>query len=276
MADLPNLKKAKFVVYGDLPVSRGDRFPFDLLTQLTALQVRYIPYKIPDIRQKIRALLSRTTALQSLRIDIDHGEPEDGQCDLAAFLPDDGTAISVTSLTVAQTPLTLSAACVRPLRNLTHLSVQEDYKRPKLHLPFWTAMKNENLHLQSLDVEPLTPGMLSYIKSYSSLRRLVVNWPGDGQGPEGYEKLLDELYTVIPKHKDTLRVFFHGPKTPGPGPWCLNEERLQCLLECTNLLRLDLVLFRPRQCESKSTRFHVFPTVSFSELSLQRWQMTDI
>ncbi|PBK87979.1 hypothetical protein ARMGADRAFT_1084956 [Armillaria gallica] len=105
---------------------------------------------------------------------------------------------------------------------------------------FWTALSVESIHVKEISVDIGSDALLDYLCSYSgiTMMMLIVD---RGVIEAGALKFWNQ---VLPRHANTMkRLYVHSQSA---GMWCIDSGPLRCLMQCTNLEILSVVVDRQR------------------------------
>ncbi|PPR06066.1 hypothetical protein CVT24_004224 [Panaeolus cyanescens] len=104
------------------------------------------------------------------------------------------------------------------------------------------ALREASIRISSLSTDAVCPSLLTYLASYSGLKKVVLT---GADGPSGTkeesERLADTFYVdVLPLHRDTLEVLEIEPRFEGG--WCFNAKNKETIGELKNLRSLKLAV----------------------------------
>ncbi len=124
----------------------------------------------------------------------------------------------------------------RHLRSLSHLTL--DMEVPS---QFWELARAEGIKLVSMSVSWRTRSLLDYLKSYSGIQLLGISIDVEEADYEEERHCADDLYhAILPGHVQTLTELYIQPYYAGA--WCLEENHLAALVQCSKLATLRLAL----------------------------------
>ncbi|KAK0191790.1 hypothetical protein F5146DRAFT_613565 [Armillaria mellea] len=124
----------------------------------------------------------------------------------------------------------------RHLRSLSYLTLDMEVPRQ-----FWELARAEGLKLISISVSWRSKSLLDYLKSYSGIHLLAISVDIEAEDQEEEKRSADDLYhTILPGHALTLAELYIQPHYAGT--WCLEENYLPALVQCSKLVTLRLAL----------------------------------
>ncbi|KAK0219540.1 hypothetical protein EDD85DRAFT_1028915 [Armillaria nabsnona] len=133
-------------------------------------------------------------------------------------------------------PASLLPNMYRHLRSLSHLTLDMDVPSQ-----FWELARAEGIKLVSISVSWRTRSLLDYLKSYSGIQLLEISIDVEEADYEEERHCADDLYhAILPGHVQTLTELYIQPYYAGA--WCLEENHLAALVQCSKLATLRLAL----------------------------------
>ncbi|KAF9038046.1 hypothetical protein BJ165DRAFT_1531939 [Panaeolus papilionaceus] len=104
------------------------------------------------------------------------------------------------------------------------------------------SLRESSIRISSLSTDAVCPSLLTYLSSYSGLKKLVLT---GADGPSGTkeesERLAETFYVeVLPLHRNTLEVLVIEPRFEGG--WCFNSRNKETIGELKNLKSLKLAV----------------------------------
>ncbi|KAF9038071.1 hypothetical protein BJ165DRAFT_1408002 [Panaeolus papilionaceus] len=104
------------------------------------------------------------------------------------------------------------------------------------------ALRESSIRISSLSTDAVCPSLLTYLSSYSGLKKLVLT---GADGPSGTkeesERLAETFYVeALPLHRNTLEVLVIEPRFEGG--WCFNSRNKETIGELKNLKSLKLAV----------------------------------
>jgi hypothetical protein len=138
-------------------------------------------------------------------------------------------------LTVKGSGFKFGCTALPYLRALVHLEIEEN-----VDAPFWRALAAARVRLSHLTVDPLSPGFVCYLVSYSGLKDL--HFRGLYQN-QTVEVPLQVFRQVLPRHSLSLQNLSFNRLASDV--WAITEEYLESILECRGLRTLSVLYHYP-------------------------------
>ncbi|KAF8898007.1 hypothetical protein CPB84DRAFT_1174903 [Gymnopilus junonius] len=270
---LPNLRKFHVVTsHCSLPV------PF---TSLKSLQA--ISFEAPmgdcidsgkamfDNLAKAISVFGPTGQLTSLDVSHKwHSFPSYGQNEsihsLFKYYPQGAAPMRLRHLGLKACFVTLDEAILPHLASLNSLKLSEikDDYRIQDALPasstsshsssdiegIWTALTKAGIQLKEITTDFVTSSFLTYLSSYSGLRKLHISGPGGFDDNQSSDIMAQRFFgQALRPHAQSLEDF--QIKAHYSGFWCFDEQNVSALSELTNLRNLGLRIISSQLWEKR-------------------------
>lgn len=215
--------------------------PLEYFKGLHSLELSNLPLSQRAV-DALRQTITISPELQSLNILYQgrHSSLEDLASVFADAVAAPAFVPTLERLILRGRHITLSPACVPYLSALTDLQIDQCATAHAVDPAFWEALADGRVRLQHLQIYPLSPSIVAYLKTYTGLKTLRLS--GNGKDESSINRqlhMVEDLYReIVPHHREALRVLCTGnlPTTV----WELEAKNLKAILRCRNLETLAL------------------------------------
>ncbi len=104
----------------------------------------------------------------------------------------------------------------------------------------WDALGNSGIHLDDVSITQINASFLTYIESYSGLRKIFLSTSGMDNRVESDQLAARFWSKSLAKHVQTLEVL--NVKADRENTWCLGDQSLSSIKKCGSLRSLTIFM----------------------------------